>query len=211
MTRTNATVFVVDDDESLRRALARLLEAERFAYELFASAPEFLNAYTPSRGGCLLLDVRIPAMSGLELQRELIERRVSIPIIFMTGHGTVTTAVQALKHGAVDFLEKPFDDQLLLDTVHQALRIDRDARDNKSAATEASRRVARLTARERAVAEKVVFGKTNREIASEWGISEKTVKVHRAQVMRKLEVDSVPELVVLAQTAGISTPKVVDP
>ncbi len=203
------TVFIVDDDASIRRALTHLLESEGLSCDSFASASEFLDRYDADSPGCLLLDVRMPGASGLELQDRLAERGISLPIVFMTAYADVPMSVRAMKAGAVDFVEKPFNEQLLLEAVHRAL--ERDQRDRSAARNqeECRRRVQRLTRRERQVLELVVAGKTNREIADQWGISEKTVKIHRGRVMRKMRAGSLPELVVLAQQAGVCTTKAV--
>jgi RNA polymerase sigma factor (sigma-70 family) len=203
-------VFVVDDDPSLRRTLQRLFVAEGLACETFASAPEFLAQYDASRPGCLLLDVRMPDISGLELQERLEAQGGTIPIVFMTAHADVPMTVRAMKGGAVDFVEKPFNEQLLLEAVQRALAADRQARQRARAQRRVAERLRRLTSRERQVLERVVAGRTNREIAEEWGISEKTIKVHRGRVMEKMGAKSLPELVLLAQQAGIRTTLVGD-
>jgi RNA polymerase sigma factor (sigma-70 family) len=201
-------VFIVDDDPSIRRVLRRLFNTERLPSESFASAQDFLDQYDANRPGCLLLDVRMPGASGLELQDMLIERGVQLPIIFMTAHADVPMSVRAMKAGAVDFVEKPFNEQQLLEAVHRGLDQDQRARQSACARQDAQERVRSLTPRERQVLELVVAGKTNREIAAQWGISEKTVKVHRGRVMEKTQVNTLPELVLLAQAAGIRTTKV---
>ena len=203
------TVFIVDDDPSIRRALAQLFESERLPSETFASAQEFLVRHEARRPGCLLLDVRMPGASGLKLQDLLTERGVRLPIIFMTAYADVPMCVRAMKAGAVDFVEKPFNEQLLLEAVHRALEQDRQARRSARVREEAQRRFRLLTHRERQVLELVVAGKTNREIAGQWGLSEKTIKIHRGRVMQKMQADSLPELVLLAQNAGVYTTKVV--
>jgi two-component system response regulator FixJ len=203
------TVFIVDDDPSIRRVLALLFESEHLPSETFASAEEFLEQYDARRPGCLLLDVRMPGTSGLELQQRLAGRGVRVPIVFMTAYADVPTSVRAMKAGAVDFVEKPFSEQLLLEAVHRALGRDRQARQELRTGEESRRRVQRLTPRERQVLELVVGGMTSRQIAERWGISEKTVKIHRGRVMQKMEADSIPELVLLAQAAGVCTTKVV--
>jgi FixJ family two-component response regulator len=203
------TVFIVDDDPSIRRALVGLFESERLPSETFASAQEFLDRHDASRPGCLLLDVRMPGASGLKLQDLLTERGVRLPIIFMTAYADVPMCARAMKAGAVDFVEKPFNEQLLLEAVHRALEQDRRTRRSARVREEAQRRLRLLTRRERQVLELVVAGKTNREIAGQWGLSEKTIKIHRGRVMQKMQADSLPELVLLAQNAGIHTTKVV--
>jgi FixJ family two-component response regulator len=204
-----STVFIVDDDPSIRRVLRQLFASERLAAESFASAQAFLDQYDAARPGCLLLDVRMPGTSGLELQEQLAARGVRLPIIFMTAYADVPMTVRAMKAGAVDFVEKPFNEQRLLEAVHHALDRDRAARAAADDAAEVRRRLKSLTPRERQVLERVVAGWTNREIAAEWGISDKTVKIHRGRVMQKMRADSLPQLVLLARQVGICTTKVV--
>lgn len=206
---TNTTVFIVDDDSSVRRALRLLFESEGIPSESFDSAEAFLEQYDARRPSCLLLDVRMPGVSGLELQETLAARGITIPIVFMTAHADVPMTIRALKGGAVDFVEKPFNEQLLLEAVHRAFEQDATARRAVAAEDTIQRRVRTLTPRERQVLERVVAGRTNREIAAAWGISEKTIKIHRARVMEKMRADSLPQLVLLAQSAGIRTTKVV--
>lgn len=189
------TVFVVDDDPAMRQSLRWLIESVHLAVETFASAQEFLAAYNPERPGCLVLDVRMPGMGGLDLQAELARRQIEIPIIVITGYAEVATAVRALKAGAIDFIEKPFSDQLLLDRIQQAIASDRQARERRAERAAVAARVAQLTPRERDVMQLVVAGSSNREIAAELGLSIKTVEVHRARVMEKMQVDSLAELV----------------
>ncbi len=195
------TVFVVDDDPAMRQSLRWLIESVNLSVETYAAAQEFLAAYDPSRSGCLVLDVRMPGMGGLDLQDELRSREIEIPIIIVTGYAEVPTAVRALKGGAVDFIEKPFSDQLLLDRIQQAIASDRQARARQAERAELSARVAQLTPREREVMQLVVGGSSNREIAAELGLSVKTVEVHRARVMEKMKVDSLAELVRLVLSA----------
>ena len=189
------TVFVVDDDPAMRESLRWLLQSVGLAVETHAGAAAFLSSYDPSRSGCLVLDMRMPGMSGLNLQDELIARRITLPIIIITGYAEVPTAVRALKRGAVDFIEKPFSDELLLDRIRQAIETDRQTRDAEAQRAEVTVRFAQLTPREREVMELVIAGKANKVIAAELGLSPKTVEVHRANVMRKMAVDSVAELV----------------
>jgi two-component system response regulator FixJ len=203
-----ATVFVVDDDPSVRRALRRLIDSVELHVETYASAEGFLNAYDPARPGCLVLDVRMPGVSGLDLQETLAGRDVLLPVIFITGYGDVPTTVRAMKGGAVDFIEKPFNEQLLLDAVHRGIEQDARLRRERAERADVLRRVAQLTPRERQVLTRVVAGRMNKQIAAELGTSEKTVKTHRARVMSKMQADSVAELVVLAQMAGLCTTKV---
>jgi two-component system response regulator FixJ len=192
---TEQTVFVVDDDAGMRDSLRWLLQSVDLAVETYGSAEEFLNACDASRSGCLVLDVRMPGMSGLSLQDALAVRKITLPVIMITGYGEVPTAVRALKAGAVDFIEKPFSDDLLLERVRQALASDREARDQQARHREAVERFTQLTPREREVMELVIAGKANKVIASDLGLSPKTVEVHRASVMRKMQVHSVADLV----------------
>jgi FixJ family two-component response regulator len=200
---TAATVFVVDDDPSIRRALTRLLRSVGLAVDAYAGAQEFLDAYDPARPGCLVLDVRMPHISGLELQQALAQRAVELPIIFITGHGDVPMSVRAMRAGAIDFLPKPFHDQDLLDAIQRAIARDAELRAARAVRVDVLRRVELLTPREREVLVLVTAGKMNKEIAAQLGASEKTIKVHRARVMKKMGAESVAELVVLAQTAGV--------
>lgn len=184
------TVFVVDDDEAVRRALKLLLESAGLAVEPFASADEFLAGYDPGRPGCLVLDIRMPGMSGLTLQDHLLARGISIPVIMITGHGDVAMAVGAVKKGAVDFIQKPFDDEVLLERVRHALHVDADQRRENAQKAEFDSRLNRLTPREREVLDLLIAGKGNKEIAFDLGLSRKTVDIHRSHVMMKLGVDS---------------------
>ena len=199
------TVFIVDDDKAVCDGLALLLASVELSVEVFASASEFLDAYDPSRSGCLILDMRMPGMSGPELQKRLTERGMEIPIIFLSGHGDVATAVRALKDGAVDFLEKPFQEQALLDLVYQALEQDVDARRDRAAREMARERLGRLTDREREVLDHIVAGQANKVIAAELGLSEKTIEFHRSHLMKKSGAQSVAELVHRVLTAFPST------
>lgn len=203
------TVFIVDDDPSIRRVLRELFTQERMPAELFTSAREFLEAIDPRRPGCLLLDVRMPEISGLELQEQLAARGVNLPIVFMTAYADVPMTVRAMKRGAVDFVEKPFNDQLLLEAVQRALARDAEMRHAHTERRALEQRLKELTPRERQVFERVVQGRTNPEIAREWGISEKTVKIHRGRVMEKMQAKSLPELVLMGQKTGICTTNVV--
>lgn len=195
------TVFIVDDDQAVRKSLEMLFESMDMAVETFPSARDFLSQYSPDRPGCLVLDVRMPGMGGLELQRHLRDNGIHIPVIIITGHGDVPIAVRALKDGAVEFLEKPFSKQLLLEHVQAALL--RDARRRRETAHKAGilERLALLSDREREVMDLVVAGKVSKQIALELGISKKTVDVHRGRVMQKMQVESLAELVELAVEA----------
>lgn len=189
------TVFVVDDDPAMRESLRWLIESVGLRVETFATGSEFLQHYHPARGGCLVLDVRMPGMSGLELQEKLRAQGVTLPVIILTGHADVPMAVRALKAGAMDFVEKPFSDQLLLDRIQHAIEADRAARRVQREIRDIEERIAQLTPRERQVMERVVAGKANREIAEELGLSPKTIEVHRAHVMDKMQAGSLAELV----------------
>ncbi len=202
------TVYIVDDDPSLRRVLCALFEFEQVPVKAYDSVSAFLQNYTPPRPGCLVLDVRMPRTSGLELQDQLAERGINLPVIIMTAYADVAMSVRAMKAGAVDFLQKPFGDQELLEAVHRALASDRNARRESGDVSTLRRRYQQLTSRERQVLEQVVAGKTNGEIAAAWGISEKTIKVHRGRVMEKMDANSFAQLVLIAQKIGISTTKV---
>jgi RNA polymerase sigma factor (sigma-70 family) len=192
---TTPTVFIVDDDPAMRQSLRWLTESVGLQVETFDTAEAFLDTYSPERPGCLVLDVRMPGMSGLDLQTTLVERNVSIPVIIVTGHGEVQSAVRAMKNGAVNFIEKPFSDQDLLDAVRHALDQDAQTRDSADARRQVADRFALLTPRERQVLLLVVNGRANKQIAAELEISQKTVEVHRSHVMQKLQAQSVAELV----------------
>ena len=198
------TVFVVDDYAPVRRSISRLLHAAGFVVAAFASAEEFLAQYDPGVWGCLVLDVAMPALNGLELQRILAEAGSLLPIIFLTGEGDIPKAVLAMKHGATDFLTKPVNDEDLLAAVRAAVAKHRTRRQEEAQLSEIRARVDTLTPREREVLEYVVAGKLNKQIAGDLGTVEQTVKVHRAHVMQKMRVQSVAELVRLTQRCGIS-------
>jgi len=198
-------VFIIDDDAGVRSAMQRLLKSVGLRAEVFAAAQDFLPR-TPHDGpSCLILDVRLPGMSGLELQGKLIEAGVHIPIIFITAHGDVPMTVKAMKSGAVEFLTKPFRDQDLLDAIQQALERDRVARQQQDDIAELQRRFERLTARERQVIRLVISGMATKEIASVLGTSEVTAKVHRSQVMHKMNAKSLVELGRMAEKLKVST------
>ncbi|HEY7673253.1 MAG TPA: response regulator transcription factor [Gammaproteobacteria bacterium] len=192
-------VHIVDDDAAVRDALALLLRTVRLPCRTYASADEFLSAYTPRRVECLVADVRMPGLSGLELQQELAERHLDIPIIFITGHGDIPMAVKTMKSGAIDFIQKPFRDQDLLDRIHQALQIAQSSQDARREISTIQERVSRLTPREREVMDKVVKGCANKVIAMDLGVSQRTVELHRARVMQKMGARSLAELVRFAQ------------
>jgi FixJ family two-component response regulator len=207
MTETDAVVFVVDDDASMRESLKNLIRFVGLRVELFTSAQEFLRSKRPDVPSCLVLDVRLPGLSGLDLQRRTSDAGMEIPIIFITGHGDIPMSVRAMKAGAVEFLTKPFRDQDLLDAIQQGLERDRKAREQLAAVEELRRRFASLTPRERTVMTRVVAGLLNKQIGAELGTSETTVKIHRHQVMEKMRAGSLPELVRMADRLGIAVPK----
>jgi FixJ family two-component response regulator len=198
MSAERAVVFVVDDDPSMRRSLDSLLRSVGHEVRLFPSAQEFLQAERPDAPGCLVLDVRLPGMSGLAFQQELAKAAVALPVIFITGHGDVAMSVRAMKAGAAEFLTKPFDDQVLLDAVHAAIERDRARRHEAASLAGLKARYNGLTEREKQVMALVVAGRVNKQIAADLGLSLVTVKVHRGQVMRKMLAKSVPELVRMA-------------
>ena len=188
-------VYIVDDDDALRDSLAWLLDSAGYASESFASAEAFLGVYDEGMAGCLLLDVRMPGMSGLELYEELCSRHATLPVVFITGHGDVPMAVAALKRGAADFIEKPFNDEAMLRLVEQCLANEREHRSRRRQDAEVARRFDQLTQREREVLDLIIAGKLNKQIADVLGISIKTVEVHRARVMEKMRASSLAELV----------------
>jgi two-component system response regulator FixJ len=189
------TVFVVDDDPAMRDSLRWLLQSVGLPVQTYAAAEDFLEHYDATWPGCLVLDVRMPGMSGLKLQDVLAARHIQLPVIVVTGYAEVPTAVRALKTGAIDFIEKPFSDELLLDRIRQAIEADRQTREAEARRAAALERFTSLTPREREVMELVTAGKANKVIAAELNLSPKTVEVHRANVMKKMEVDSVADLV----------------
>src|SRR5712691_1657944 len=201
-------VFVVDDDASVRGALARLMRSVGLQVETFASVQEFLDDPRPDAPACLVLDVRLPGENGLMLQEALRTAPRRLPIIFLTGHGTVPLCARALKAGAVDFLQKPCNDEDLLVAIHTALDQDRRAREDQRQRAELQQRVATLTPRERDVLALVITGNLNKQIADTLGTSEKTVKVHRARIMQKMQAPSLAALVRIADTAGLGSPLV---
>ncbi len=196
-------VFVVDDDELVRRAVTRLLKLDGYRVESYPSPQAILEAGTADSAACLVLDLRMPGLNGLELVEELRQRGVSTPAVFITGHADVPTSVQAMKAGAVEFLEKPFDDKILLKAVREAVERDRTERIDREGLADIESRAKALTSREREVMNLVVQGLLNKQIAGQLGIAEKTVKVHRGRVMEKMEAGSLAELVRLAGRLGI--------
>ena len=189
------TVFVVDDDQAVRNCVRRLVESVHLYVETFGSADEFLKAYDPTRTGCLVLDVRMPGMSGLELQQRLVDLKYCLPVIMLSGYGDVSVAVRAMKAGAVSFLEKPFNDHLLLDTIREAIERDAQNRRDQALATEFQARIDRLTPRERQVMDLLVDGNVSKAVAAKLRLSTKTVEVHRAHVMKKLQAKTIADLV----------------
>ena len=200
-------VFVVDDDQAMRNSLKWLIESVGMKVETYSTADEFIQNYYPGRAGCLLLDVRMPGMSGLELQEHFIKHQINIPIIIITGHGDVPMAVRAMKSGAIDFIEKPFNDELLLESIRNALNMDVEQRAAQAERAEIATRLANLTPREHEVMEMVTAGKANKEIAQTLGVSAKTVEAHRSRVMEKMQADSLAELVKMAVAANIEISK----
>jgi FixJ family two-component response regulator len=196
-------VFVVDDDPAVRKSLARLLRSAGLEAIAFGSPEEFLRSIGADAAGCAILDVTMPGLDGLALQRELASRGTELPVIFLTGHGDVPMSVQAMKGGARDFLTKPVDDEVLLAAVRRTLETDRAGRESRRERAAIRERLGTLTAREREVLEGVVAGRLNKQIASDLGIAEKTVKVHRGRVMEKMAASSVAELVRMADRAGL--------
>jgi FixJ family two-component response regulator len=203
MMEADPIVFVVDDDPSIREALTSLIRSVGLSVETFGSAREFLTRQRSDVPGCLVLDVRLPGLSGLDLQGELAAAQITTPIIFITGHGDIPMTVRAMKAGAVEFLTKPFRDQDLLDAIQQAFERDRVARRQHAELAALRRRYDALTPREREVMQLVVSGLLNKEIAAELGTSEITIKTHRGQVMRKMRAESFADLVRMAERLGI--------
>jgi len=201
-----ATVYLVDDDPELRNAMERLLESAGLKVTSFASAQQFLDSYDRHAPGCLVLDLAMPGLNGLQLQRELEQQASALPIVFLTGRGDIAASVQAMKHGASDFLTKPVDDTELLAAIHEALATDRQRRRGSAERERIAQCLAALTERERQVLGHIVAGRLNKQIAAELGTVEKTIKFHRGNLMRKMGVRVVADLVKLAERAGIGAP-----
>jgi len=206
MTEELPIVFVVDDDPSVCRAIKRLVESVGLRVELFGSAQEFLPSQRPQAPSCLVLDIRLPGLSGLDFQRQLAEANIHIPIIFITAHGDIPMTVRAMKAGAVEFLTKPFRDQDLLDAIQQALERDRTRRLQEAEVAKLRERYETLTPREREVLPWVVAGLLSKQIADAIGATEAAVKVHRSQLMRKMDANSLADLVRMAEKMGIAVP-----
>ena len=190
-----STVYIVDDDQAIRHAMELLMRSVGLDYQIFHSGDDFLASYTKDRAGCLVLDIRMPGLGGLELQEKLNEMGSTLPVIFITGHGDVPMAVEAMQKGAVDFIQKPFRDQELLDRVGEALKTDQELRSAREEQAEVQNRIDKLTNRERQVLDLVVTGKPNKVIAYELGVSQRTVEIHRARVMEKMQAKSLADLV----------------
>lgn len=204
MSEETPVVYVVDDDAAVRSSLALLLKSVSLATATFESALQFLDKVTPAAAGCLVLDIRMPGMSGLELQQQMKQRAYQLPIIFITGHGDVSMAVHAMREGAVDFIEKPFRDQELLDRINQALETDRARRRVADETVHIRERFGGLTPREHEVMLRIARGQANKVIAIELGLSERTVEIHRAKVMHKTGARSLAELVGMAAKIGVA-------
>ena len=207
MTEPTSIVFVVDDDPSVRRAIKRLVESVGLHVELFGSATEFINSSHPDVASCLVLDIRLPGISGLDFQRELVQAKNGIPIVFITAHGDIPMTVRAMKAGAVEFLTKPFRDQDLLDAIQVGLERDRVRRQRQAETAMLRERFESLTPREREILPLVVSGLLNKQVAAEIGATEATVKVHRSQLMRKMGASSLADLVRMSEKMEIAVPE----
>lgn len=190
-----STVYIVDDDHAIRHAMELLMRSVKLDYKIFHSADEFLESHSNDRAGCLVLDIRMPGLGGLELQEKLNELGSTLPIIFITGHGDVPMAVDAMQKGAIDFIQKPFRDQELLDSISEAVKTDQQRRSAREEKAEVLARIEKLTNREKEVLNLVVTGKPNKVIAYELGVSQRTVEIHRARVMEKMQAKSLADLV----------------
>ncbi len=201
MASSEATVFIVDDDEAVRDSLGLLLRSVGYRARCYAGARDFLKAFDPRDYGCLVLDIRMPGMTGLELQKHLAEIGCNIPIVFITGHGDIPMAVEAVRQGAVDFLQKPFQDQELVDRINDAMKLAAEQREGELERLEILDRIESLTAREKQVMGQVVLGKANKVIAGDLGVSQRTVEIHRARVMEKMQANSLAHLVRMVMVA----------
>ncbi len=206
MKETKPTIFIVDDDPSVRESTKLMLEGAGFSVKTFASARDFLNAKLQEGPGCLILDVRMPGISGLELQEKLVSEKSPLPVIFITGHGTVPMSVRAMKAGAVDFLQKPFEEQDLLDAINTAITRQREEKSKKDETDKLQQRLKALTPREYEVFSLLVTGMANKEIAYKLGMSERTVKFHRVNIMEKTNAESLVDLVRFAETMKARLP-----
>jgi FixJ family two-component response regulator len=206
MIEGNQTVFVVDDDEAVRDSLRWLIASVDLAVETFSSATDFLESYRDGQRGCMIVDVRMPGMSGLELQRKLSDRGIGLPVIVITGHGDIDMAVRAMKIGAFDFIQKPFNDQILLDRIQNALEQNEQLMEADAERAFILKQLSQLTAREREVLDGIVNGHSNKEIAATLQLSEKTIEFHRSKVMRKMEASSLAELIRKVFKAGPDVP-----
>ncbi|WP_296633716.1 response regulator transcription factor [Roseovarius sp.] len=207
MNPDHSLVFIIDDDPSMRASIESLLRSVGHSVKSFASTQDFMRDEQPDVPACLILDIRFPGQSGLEFQRELVKSGLHLPIVFVTGHGDVPMSVAAMKAGAIEFLNKPFRDQDLLDAVHRGLEMSQDRRAEEAMLAELSRRFETLSSREREVMALVVAGRLNKQIAADLSLSEVTVKVHRSQVMRKMGANSLPDLVRFADRLACATTK----
>lgn len=201
MASSEATVFIVDDDEAVRDSLGLLLRSVGYRARCYAGARDFLKAFDPRDYGCLVLDIRMPGMTGLELQKHLADIGCNIPIVFITGHGDIPMAVEAVRQGAVDFLQKPFEDQELVDRINDALKQAAEQREGELERLQILDRIESLTAREKQVMGQVVLGKANKVIAGDLGVSQRTVEIHRARVMEKMQANSLAHLVRMVMVA----------
>jgi two-component system response regulator FixJ len=208
MDKSEPVVYVVDDEEQIRQSLRVLLETLGLGVQAYGNAEEFLNHYNPDQHGCLVLDVRMPGMSGIELQSRLSSAEVRIPVIMITGHGDIPMAVEAIKMGAVDFIEKPFREQALLESVQKGIKLDAERRQQQSEQKKFKEAFSKLTARERQIVRELAQGKLNKVIAYELGISQKTVDFHRANIFGKLGIESVVELLRLSQQLKLDLEKI---
>ena len=205
MNSSKFTVFVVDDDPSVLKALGRLVRSAGLEVELFASPEDFLDRYDQNVPGCLILDVAMPNITGLEMHQTLIEKGSELPVIFLTGHGDIPMSVRAIKQGAIDFFTKPLNDNELISAIQNAQEKDELARNARAQLNELQQRLASLTPRELEVLSHVVSGKRNKQIADDLGIVEKTIKVHRSNIMEKLKVQSLADLVKLSEKLGVNS------